>query len=300
MKWVAFGGGVAAAIVMSCCGSPGHAGVNVLPESARTVEAGRAVEVLVPQGEIKSNFKKYTSVMGAVTLGMAGVLVDTAVETAVNSERSNKADFQDEPLRLALTGYDLDALALETTRAALAAVPWFQPTSFTFDRDTSVSGKSGVLDASPTGQVAFVEYAYDLLPSGAQIRVVMRIQIANTAIPKDAGPNDRLSRSHLLYAQTITSVVTLPSATKDVNENVGQWSFHKGRLARKALATAFANIGALLPRALDLTDADVAAMTKPDQKTLSIDGYHGRVQEQSDPGTLLFNGGFVHIQPVDE
>ena len=47
-----------------------------------------------------------------------------------------------------------------------------------------------------------------------------------------------------------------------------------------------------------MTDSDLKTMDA--NSTESFDGYRGHVLEQGANGTLLFNGGFVQVEPITE
>jgi hypothetical protein len=73
-------------------------------------------------------------------------------------------------------------------------------------------------------------------------------------------------------------------------------------LLRKALADAFKEDAALIPRAMTITDGDRKVMTGRDKKGAALGGYAGRIQEEGPAGTLLFqyNGGLVHVATITE
>jgi len=289
--------GLTAALVSLCAavGATAAEHKNILSEQARAVDGGRSVQVLVAQEEIKSDINQ-SNIVVATGGGLLGALIDAGI----NSERAKKAEAAIQPVRAALAGYDVDALAQATTSNAIAKTPWFQPRSSAFGRDTTILGKSAALDASPTAQVAFFEYAYDTSPDFSSIRVSMTVQMASKAIPTGKKPEFRLQPKALAYAQTVTSVVSLASPSKVATENAAQWAADGGKLARKALAAGFDEVGLLIPRALTLSEADLTAMSAKDKKVALLGGYSGRIQEEAPSGTLLFTGGLVHVQTISQ
>ncbi len=290
-----------AAISAALCG-PAIAGgpPNVVTPQVQAMSGGRTLQVLVAQSEIKSDINK-SNLTAAAGGGALFALIDASVE----SSRAKKAEAAIVPLRDALTGFDADALAQATAQASIAETAWFQPASSAFGKDSSVLGKSGVLDAATTEQVAFFEYTYDVSPEFDSVRVVLNIQFANRTMPpsksKEPKPEIRLAPKNLAYTQTITSVVTLPSPSEeDINANVARWSADGAAATRTALTAAFKEVQRLTPRTLALTEDDIKAMNAKDKPKAVAGGFGGRQQTDSEPGTLLWTGGFVHVQPLPE
>ena len=288
-------------LVVACaCASAGSFASTpaFLADGSRTVTGGRAVEVLVAQSEIKSDINP-SNIAAATGGGILGGLL----AASQNASRAKKAEATIEPLRNALTGFDGDALALDTTKAGLADVAWLQPTAITESKDTSLLGESAFLDKSGADQTVFVEYSYDMSPDFAAVRVVAKINIAGKAMPVGATKaEERLSPRNLLDAINIISVVTLPdAASKDPAANAARWSADGAKAARAALTEAFTEIQKLMPRALALSKADVVAMNGKDKPKKVVGGYLGRVQESNGDATLLWSttpSGFVHIQAL--
>jgi len=268
---------------------------NVVEEPARTVAGGRAVQVLVAQAEIKSDINP--SNIAVIT---GGGLLGGLLSAAQNASRTKKAETAIEPLRSALTGFDADALALDTTKTALAETAWMQPAATGFSKDSSLLGKSAQLDAATAAQVAFIEYSYDVSPDFSSIRVVAKVEFANKAVPAagTAKPESRLSPKNLAYAQSATSIVTLPTPGADLDANAAMWAADGGKVARAAIAQGFAEVGKLLPRTLALTAADIKTMSAKDKKKGVAGGFAGRIQESTGAQTLLWSGAFIDVRPV--
>jgi hypothetical protein len=265
---------------------------NVLPAEARTVPGARAVEVLVPQAELGTNINP--SMIGLV---MGGGLVGVLIDVKVDSDRAAAAQDSIIPIRVALMDFDADQLAIDATQSAIAGVPWFQAQQPSFGRDTSVLRKSGLLTAATTNQVVFFEYTYDTAPDFSSIRVGVTISIA--AKPgADGNSESQLAARNLVYAQTITGVVKLQNPT-GAQDNAVRWAANDGALARRALTTAFGDVGALIPRAFAFTDGDVKSMAAGESKQLD-NNVSGEVVEDGPASLLLFNGGLIHVQTLHE
>jgi hypothetical protein len=267
---------------------------NVVTQAARNVP-DRTVQVLVAQSEIKSNINPSN-----IAVATGGGLLGGLMAASQNASRTKKAEAAIEPLRVALTGFDVDRLAQDTTAAALAQVPWLQSANVSFSKDSSPVGKSGALDAGSASQIAFIEYSYDLSPDFETLRVVAKVDFANKAVPAaSAGkPESRVSRKNLAYSQQITSIVALASPGPNMGANSSLWSADEGKRARDALTMAFAEIQQLLPRALALTPAQVSAMAAKTNPKSNAGGYAGRLVESNGGDTLLWGPGFIRLRTL--
>ncbi len=260
----------------------------VVTEQARAVPGGRSVQVAVAQTEIKSNIN--ASMLAEAT---GGGLLGGLLAASQNAARTKKAEAAIEPIRVAMTGFDADALAVSATQTGLAGLGWMNSTPPVFTRDSSMLGRSAVLDAGANAQVAFIEYTYDLSPDFVTVRVVASIDFANKAIgtANPAKPETRLLPKNLAFHQTITAIVALPATGANMQANAALWAADGAKLARAALTKAFSQIGALMPRALTLTDADITALTAKDHKRTTLYGFTGRLVPTNTSGTLLWNDG---------
>jgi hypothetical protein len=288
--------GICLAIACASVGSAAIAAgpVNVVTEGARTVQGGRAVQVLVAQSEIKSNINPSN-----IAVATGGGLLGGALAASQNASRTKKAETLIEPVREALTGFDADRLAQDTTSAALAQVPWLQSAAISFSKDSSPVGKGSALDSIGANQVAFIEYTYDFSPDFSELRVVAKVEFANKAMPAAATkPEARVSRKNLAYAQQVTTIVSLPAAVEKKAGNAAQWAADGGKAARQALTLAFAEMEKLLPRTLGLTAADVSAMAAKTNPKGNVGGFAGRTVTAATEETLLWGPGFIWHRPL--
>lgn len=267
--------------------------VGVLPEVSRAIEGGRSVQVVVPQPELAANITP-SNVAGAMGGGLIGAMIDSSVQ----ANRAGRAEVGITPIRATLFDFDVDALAIGTTNAVTASLPWFNAQPAAFGRDASPFGKNAALDGSTAPQVAFFEYAYGVSPDFATVRVSVNVMVANKADPAVRRPEQRLQPRYLVYAQTLTSVMQLPSPTTP-DENSVRWAANDGALMRQALTAAFGDLATLVPRALQFTDAEMqAAAAAPRNTDRAFPG--SRVIEQNENGTLLLSGGLVHVQTLSQ
>lgn len=291
--------GLCAAVLMVCAAPPALAAPKpltyVLPEAARSVAGGRAVQVSVGQAELGSNINS--------TLGfamVAGGAVGVLIEAGVGADRAKRAQLGITPIRRSLMDFDADQLAIDTTKSALAALPWLEGQEPAFTRDATIISKSDFLTAAPTSQTLFFTYAYDMSPDFSSVNVGVGIGIANKEQAKKGEPYTRLLDKNLVYGQRVSSVVRLANPTTPV-ENAQRWAANDSALAKKALALAFAEVGVLIPRALTLTDADVTRINAGERKTIGSLG--GKPMEEGAGASLLFNPlpvGLIHVQTVQD
>jgi hypothetical protein len=284
-------------LAIACVWTSPAAMATPAPQNAQDRRIGQdySVQVLVPQSEIKSDINPSN-----IAVATGGGLLAGLVQAAVNAERTKKAEALIEPIRASLMGFDADALALDATKAAFSQAVWKQPAAVTFSKDSSLLGKSTMLDGNTAPQMAFVEYGYDLSPDFASVRVRATLHVANKEVPArlQKKPEDRLSSKNLAYSQTSTSVVSLRNATKDHAANAALWSADGGKATREALRLAFTDLQTLLPRSLALTPADMKAMKGKDKPKRIASGFTGRLQEKTPSSSLLWADGFIHVQTL--
>lgn len=266
---------------------------NALQEAGRTIEGGRSVLVTVAQPEIAGAITP-SNVTGAMGGGLIGAMIDTSIQ----ARRASNAEVGITPIRATLFDFDVDEMAIQTSRAVTDRLPWFQPQTLTFSRDSSPYALNAALDAAPTSQVAFFEYAYDITPDFGTLRVSVVISLANKAQGSLRQPEQRLLARNLAYHQSITSWVQLPNPTTP-EENALRWAANDGALVRLALTTAFAQVAELAPRAMQMTGAELQAAAQA-ARTTNARHPRARVIEEGPSGALLYDGGLVHVQTISE
>ncbi len=90
---------------------------NVISAQERSIAGNRALQVLVAQPEIKSDINPSN-----IAVATGGGLIGGLLAASQNAARTKKAEAAIEPVRNSLTGFDVDGLALQTTKAALAQI----------------------------------------------------------------------------------------------------------------------------------------------------------------------------------
>lgn len=259
------------------------------------VEGGRALHVMVAQSEVKSDINPSN-----IAVATGGGLLGAMVGAAVDSARAKKAEELIGPIRTATADMDADALAIDTAKASFGEMEWYKANPVAvFGKDSSVTGKSALLDATTGKQVAFVEYSYDLSPTFDAVRVAAKIEVANKAIPASAKgkAEKRLATKSLAYATRATSVVQLKTAGDDKEANALRWSADNGAMTRQALQLAFANLVPLTQRTLALTADDIKLLNDKKNKRTNSGGFTGRPQVPANSNsTLLWDGAFINVE----
>jgi hypothetical protein len=185
----------------------------------------------------------------------------------------------------------------------MADISWISANAAPFSKDSSTASQSAYLDTIAANQLAVVSYSYDLSPDFASIRVVERISIARKAAVNSAGaaikPVDRLSYRNLEYSQSMTSVMTLPGATKDKDANAALWAADGAKRARAALAAGFAEVSRLTRRSLSLTPDIITGIDSKQNKRILAGGYFGReIAGEASGTTLIWAPGFVSVKAL--
>lgn len=270
-----------------------------LAEPYRRVDGGRAVQIGLAQTQIETSIE-----IGRVAASTGGDLIGALIVSGMDDKRERLADSATEranaaaaPLRDTLRGFDVDALALSTTRAALVQPDWFRPETFAATKDVSPASRSAFAFAATTPQVVFVTYRYTLSPDFTQIRV-----IAEIALEAKPPAKRRNIVSPLLYRQTVSSIVQLGKRSYDHHENVARWNADGGTLAKAALAAGFGEMERLIPHALALTPTDIKAFTAKDREKGFGAGFYGPLirRDDADPASLLLwaKDGLIHIRTL--
>jgi hypothetical protein len=266
----------------------------VLAAADREVADGRAVLVTVPQDRIGTSFD-----IGRIAPNVSGGLLDALIISARDNRREvlsdsalQQAEATVRPLREALDGFDVDALALAATQRALAGVAWFRLHDITIGRDESTPARRAFASSAPSDQLVFVTYSYDLSPDFTQIRVFSVVTIAR-----------RTNNGGLvtLMEQPLVSIAQLARRSYNHRENVAAWSANGGEPAEAALTRAFAQFEWLVPKALELRGSDIAAFADRKREKAFAAGLYGPLVERGHAkpdDVLIWNDGLVFVQSV--
>jgi hypothetical protein len=202
------------------------------------------------------------------------------------------------PVRAALSDFDTDALALATTKAALAKPDWFQARDVTGSSDVFAISKADFLAQNAAAQIAFVRYRYDLSPDFTQIRVLAMLSIERQPLDKNGKP---AGNPVAIYRQNIMSIAQMRAPSYEARDNAKRWAADNGKLAKVALTTAFGQFERLIPLALGLSQTQMTAFNDKKSAKAFSGGYYGaliaRDADQPD-AVLIWKNGLVHVQPV--
>lgn len=266
----------AAAALMStgvAAAAPVETALIILAEKDRAVVGGRSVQVVIPQMEIATSIDA-----GRVARAPTGGLIDTIIMSQIDDTRKiiehglhEKADATVAPLRRALRDFDIKALALTTTKAALAKPDWFQLREIAFTSDAA--------------RDATLVYRYGLSPDFTRLQVTATLSLVRNP-------------SVVVFRQTIASIVQLRAPSYEPDINVARWSADNGKLAKASLTIAFAQFERLIPYALGLNDADLKNFTAKSREKAFAAGVYAPLIDtgKSNPGNkLLWSGGLVQV-----
>lgn len=296
--------GLCIAFALAVPGAQAQKVPPVVAEQDRHVPGGRAVQLTLRQTQIETSvdigrvadynydyrhaYPIWGSLFGDVDGDMHGML---------RKAQRDKAEALAPPLRKALAGFDVDAVALAATSAALAKPDWFQPESITVAKDPSGEVRASFLASGSASQLALIWYRYELSPDFSQIRVIAEVTLMRKRRAGDAG-SDPLTP---IYRQRILSAVQLRARSYEPKENVASWCADDGKRAKAALTAAFGQLGHLLPYALDLRQADIRGFEAKNREKAYAAGFYGALiaRNATEPDDLLiWSGGIVHAQSI--
>jgi hypothetical protein len=294
----------AALLPTSALAAPGNEkGPAFLAEQYREA-GGRAVLLTIEQSQIETSFDlgRVPESLLPPESGFWGWYGAPAVRSMDEDRRNmlsdslhRKAEANAVPLRQALLGFDVDALALAATKAGLAKPGWFQMQDITASRDPLPQSRAAFFASSATPQSAFINYRYELSPDFTQIRVMAEIAIER---PVPAKPG-KAALSQVIYRQRLLSIVQLRSPSYEPRENVTRWSASGGALARQALTAAFGQFEEMLPYVLGLGQADLDGFAAKDREKSYAAGFYGPLIARKGPeDVLIWSSGLVHVQAM--
>jgi hypothetical protein len=273
---------------------------GIVAQSDRVVAGGRPVGMSLPQRQIGISIdvgRIAESANGGGALGWFIISrMDDRRETMSTAARL-RAEAAAGPLRQTLERFDVDALALATTKVAFAKPDWFQARDIVASKDTPSENQTALYASVSAPQYAFIDYHYDLSPDFTQIRVFADLRLARQVMVKGkiAGP------PQIFYRQFLASIVQLRERSYEPRENAARWAADDGKLAKSALTTAFARLQTMIPYALSLSQADVDDLAAKKHEKAYAAGFYGSLiaRDKNDPDdVLIWSKGLVHSQPT--
>lgn len=294
--WLTIGIGIALACASGAGATPApdsRKAPLTLSPADRIAPGGRTVRVTLDQDMIGTSVDIGRVALDSCACGAIGAIFLQQRDRKRNVIEQNaidKAEMLAAPLRRALGAQNIGAVALATTRSALAAADWFDARDFILDDRAAAT--SGPLLVAGTAQIADIAYRYELSPDFTQIRVIADISMTR-AIP---GGQVQLMR------QRIASIVELNQRSYDAEKNVARWSADHAALARAALDRAFARMAELIPAALTISAADAQALSARGSANTFAAGFYGTLVSRDADGTglTIWSGGLVHVEPAGD
>jgi hypothetical protein len=271
----------------------------VLAEADRHVPGGRAVQLTLRQTQIETSIDigRVATYNYAYDWSFFFDDVDEDMVDMLHKSQRDKAEATAVPLRAALAGFDIDALAVAATGAGLARLDWFQPQPIMVNKDPVGENRAAFLASSDASQFALIWYRYELSPDFSQIRVIGEI----TLMRKRRAGDTRSEPLTPIYRQRLLSAVQLRKRSYEPRENVASWSGENGMLGMAALAAAFGRFEQLLPYALGLGQKDIDSLSDKRHEKAFAGGFYGSLiaRSPSDPDdVLIWTKGLVQVQSV--
>lgn len=298
-----------AGIFLACClhsiAAPGVTWAADLPmtlaANERTIAGGRSVQIILSQTQIETTIDVGRVASSANGGGLLGAIIISEMDDkreALSHSARQRAEATIAPLRQALQGFDVNGLAVATTKAALAKPAWFQPISIDITSDQAIQSRPSFLASLKSPQFALIGYRYETSPDFTQIRVIAEIQLGRGGAIKGGKP-----MLTPFYRQRVASIMQLRKPSFEPSENAATWSADGGRLAKAALTSAFGRLERLMPLALNLSESELRAIRAKGREKAYAAGYYGPLVERNIEGpseTLIWVDGLLNVQPIGD
>ncbi|WP_156495461.1 hypothetical protein [Croceicoccus estronivorus] len=275
---------------------PLHAGLSRgFPEEERRLSTSRPVAVMVPQEKLGISVDIGAILPGSWSGGLFGepfiASIDRDRRRIMTANASERAEAAIAPLTHVLEGFDVPSLALETTRSAISATDWFNPSAIERVPGGVFATVGELAEAHSSDQIGLITYRYQMSQDFTQIQVIADITLAETEGLKS------------LFSQRVMSVVRLKKCSYEAGENVARWAMNDGQNAKSALIAAFARIQTVMPAVLALTPAQYTTATdKKKNEVAFAAGFQGPVLMRDALGPVIWSKdkGFIAILPTPD
>lgn len=263
----------------------------VLSAKDRAGLADVAVSIGVPQIQIASSVD-----VGRVARPPSGGLLDTLVVYSLDDKAKimaetlrQKAELTIAPVRQSLSGFDVDTLARSHSEKAVSAVGWISKLSIDF-----VKNGGGTPDGPGAARIV---YRYDMSPDFSSVRLFADISVfGNVSSKSKAAPANALK-----FRQMVTSIVKLRKTSFEPVDNAEAWAADNGKKVKYALGEAFASMELLLPKALNLSGADVQAFGAKNREQAFAAGNNGALIQRggtSPDDIVIWNNGLLRLHTI--
>ncbi len=231
--------------------------------------------------------------------GVVGLLISVGQQKRKRGKLADiafqRAEGELVPLRTTLRNFNVNELAMESSKSAFDSIEWVNINSFTESAKSSKESRLAFAVSNDGRQLAFVSYRYQMSPDFTQIQVISEISFA---YKKQSRGKISLK---FYYRQRILSIVELKERHYKAFKNVAVWNADDGKLAKSALTNAFQNIEKLIPYILELSPAQMEKLDSKKNKKAFAAGYYGSLVEDSslkNKGSLIWSKGLVFAQPA--
>jgi len=262
----------------------------VLPAGHADASVWQTLNIDSEQTEIATSIDSGRIMSNAGGGGLIGsLIIMSAVNTKPKILRNlkDKADIGIASIRAGLKDFDVDGLALATVRRGAASMGLQDASSITVTKAPALEAWHTAQQAAGTTPRAMVFLQYDASPDFMQIRVLARLLI------EEGQPGKARTLAYL----PILSIVQLRENAFDPDRNAQAWGKDNAALARQALTAAFAQIEHLLPRAVALTESDVALWSAKMTPKVFAAGFNGPLIERTaNGGTVLWQNALISVE----
>lgn len=265
----------------------------LLSASNQTLATDYQINIWMPQTWLEASYD-----LGRVAPSMSGGFLDALIIDTMDDNRKDilslnlqeKADQQIQPIRTALKGFDVEALAIGTTEKALAVPKWFK------NKPTMIA--KGHKPENVSNPAANISYRYEMSPDFSGIRLFADIQISPSVKSKKSKAT---TAGGPIFSHLITSIVQLRKRSFEPVDNVKLWSADQGKLAKDGLAAAFERMEDLIPIALKMTSADLKAYKDKNHEQGYAAGFNGPLVKRggrAPDDTLIWAKGLLQVHTL--
>ena len=269
-----------------------HATPPVFAAADRKAATNRPVAVSVPQPRLGTSVEIGRVAVDGYGGGLVGLLVISAMDDkreVMTAHATGDALTIVGPLADALAPIDIADLALQATRKAMARTAGFDASAIALVPALDKPTYAALAAKHHSSQVGTVTYRTQMSPDFTQLQVIADISVTGLAGP--------------FYAQRIVSLVELRQRSYAHQENVDRWLDNDGRVAKQALAAAFARFEQVIPTVVGLEPAGYSAKTDSHRTAPAFAaGFYGPTLMRDDLGVVIWSKrvGFIAVQPASD
>lgn len=264
----------------------------VLAPADRKAVTNRPVAVSVPQPRLGTSVDIGRVAVDGNGGGLIGLLVISAMDDkrdVMTAHAIGDALTIVGPLADALRPIDTADLALQATRKAMARTAGFDASAIAIVPGPDAPTAAALAARHHSAQAGLVTYRYQMSPDFTQLQVIAEISVVGFSGP--------------LYAQRVVSLVELRQRSYAHQENIDRWLRDDARVAKQALAAAFARFEQVIPTVVGLDPAGYSAKTDSRRAAPAFAaGFYGPTLMRDDLGVVIWSKriGFIAVQPASD